>query len=349
MEAVLVWDGGDLAIPPLMGEPRDDQLQGTVGENLGELAGRECYDSLGTGRSTDSYHLHIKEVNHFSIYEHYNFTVEITAPTAPIVCTLANRPGFWVEEDNHKIRVTSNFRCLLDWEKWKPAVWLRSHDLGDILRMHGHALGSRVVDLPASLHAQGRREQLEGASRLVEPRSDEEKWVSMQLVMSRGCSHELVRHGDRTAISQRSTRFVAETKTDWVIHPLISQYFNEHADLIHHKLFIGDARNIYSHFAKNLRKFLVSKGVDKSKARKQARGAARGYLGNALQTRMIFSASVGQWRRMMEMRMSNYADAEIRVLFNRIFEELQKSRYADRFVFETEPAVDGCGYVLRGN
>jgi thymidylate synthase ThyX len=49
--------------------------------------------------------------------------------------------------------------------------------------------------------------------------------------------------------------------------------------------------------------------------RKQARGAARGFLGNALSTELIFSASVAQWRRMIAQRDNEAADAEIRDLF----------------------------------
>jgi hypothetical protein len=51
IKAALVWDGGsNVVIPQEMGVPRADQMQGTTMERLAELAGRVCYDSLGSGR-----------------------------------------------------------------------------------------------------------------------------------------------------------------------------------------------------------------------------------------------------------------------------------------------------------
>jgi thymidylate synthase ThyX len=80
-----------------------------------------------------------------------------------------------------------------------------------------------------------------------------------------------------------------------------------------------------------LQDYLTTKGADKHTARKQARGAARGYLGNALSTEIIFSASVAQWRRILAQRCHPAADAEIRVLAARILPVLQASRYGEDF------------------
>src|SRR6516225_6478111 len=79
LSARLVYDGGEAVyIPSEMGMPRDNQMQGTHAEQLCELAGRVCYDSLGKGLSSEEYHRHILEVNHTSTLEHFNFTVEFT-------------------------------------------------------------------------------------------------------------------------------------------------------------------------------------------------------------------------------------------------------------------------------
>ncbi len=95
MTARLVYDGGsEVFITPEMGMPRDDQMQGTVAEQLTELAGRVCYDSLGKGRPSfshmsvagipgdiwkpqrvEGYHDHILGSGHGSVLEHFNFTV----------------------------------------------------------------------------------------------------------------------------------------------------------------------------------------------------------------------------------------------------------------------------------
>jgi thymidylate synthase (FAD) len=42
--------------------------------------------------------------------------------------------------------------------------------------------------------------------------------------VSRGLTHELVRHRVGVAISQRSTRYVDEDESPWILHPLLEQY-----------------------------------------------------------------------------------------------------------------------------
>jgi thymidylate synthase ThyX len=196
-------------------------------------------------------------------------------------------------------------------------------------------------------------------SQVVAPETDEEKWVSMFMVGSRGFSHENVRHRFRTSVSQRSTRFVAENESPWVDHPLVQEYLKS-ADGSNHDLFKKEAgfvqrdveevkriaKETYDRVSTVLQAWLIEKGVDKFTARKQARGAARGYLGNALLTELIFSASVGQWKRMLRMRACAAADAEIREAFIQALEALKASRYADDFkAFEVEAAKDGLGQV----
>jgi hypothetical protein len=51
-----------LYLPESMGRPKENQLTGTIHENLGELASRICYDSLGSGRSSEALHQHILDV-----------------------------------------------------------------------------------------------------------------------------------------------------------------------------------------------------------------------------------------------------------------------------------------------
>lgn len=204
----LVWDGGDkILIPDEMGKPREDQLQGTVREQLSELGGRACYDSVGTGRSSIDYHKHIQEVGHLSVYEHAHMTVLVNLPLEALI--FLNRPGLWVEnrfEDG--FRVTFNPRNILDWDMWSEQIGVddfigrpSSFKIGDLLSLHAETAYPMMV-APRARQGPvfvGYRH----FSGVAEPETDEEKWVSMFMVGSRGFSHELVRHGDRTGISQR--------------------------------------------------------------------------------------------------------------------------------------------------
>lgn len=174
-----------------------------------------------------------------------------------------------------------------------------------------------------------------------------------------GNSHEQVRHGDETAISQRSTRYVDESESPWVIHPLIQKFISESGAMslpLKAQIdgTIEHSRSMYSDLVDKLQNWLVERmpgdtPYRKTTARKQARGAARGLLGNALQTEMIFSASVAQWKHMARMRAADAADAEIRTVYNKVVPILKASKYGDRFShIAMEPASDGLGMSLVG-
>jgi thymidylate synthase ThyX len=363
--AKLVWDGGaKIEIPEEMGKPRPDQLQGSVFEQLSELAGRVCYDSVGSGRTSPEYHKHIKEVGHLSVYEHAHMTVEIFMPLGNLAAIFLNRPGLWVVPKSDSFRVTFNPRNILDWDSWSGSVGVddfigkqADFKIGHILAYHAEKVYPMMVT--PRVREQNHEAWINERSRVVPPAGDEEKWISMFMAGSRGYSHEMVRHKFRTAVSQRSTRFVAENESEWIDHPLVQEFLaskdplpDDPENRIRGALagIIGDvkesARYVYGKTVKHLQEWLAAKGVDKLTARKQARGAARGYLGNALLTELIFSASVGQWRRMLRMRACAPADAEIRAVFIQALAALKASRYADDFkAFQIEPASDGLGEI----
>jgi len=365
--AELVWDGGDEVRIPARLMPRDgatmraDQMQGSARERLGELAGRCCYDSLGTGRSSTEYHSHILQVQNTSVYEHCAFTLEFrrprhsgSGPFAQDLCRwLFNRPELYVDVDDefNCARLTMNIRHALEWCGKKPGYQCDPFYESVLQELAGVAPGIRAlhraaVNSPSNVYV----------GRVVEPRDDHERWISMFLYGSRGMSHEQVRHGDWTAISQRSTRYVDESESAWVEHPLVSEFRREypnqafdHDDNSDDNVAdaIDRCREVYRSVTSTLQEYLAHRGVDRVTARKQARGAARGYLGNALYTEMIFSASVAQWRWMLKQRLSAAADAEIRVMYSSVLRELRKSRYAESLSdMETRPSPDGIGEVL---
>lgn len=368
--AKLVWDGDDtIRIPEEMGQPRSDQMLGTVGERLSELAGRVCYDSLGKGRNSAEYHSHLLEVGHGSVFEHYTRIFGVTpCPTYSLIVErvlpliFLNRRGVWVEYDRSAgfFRLTMNIRCVLDWFNWSNS-WLDAQgrqlntEAGFLLQEAWSRLVPTIVTRPDSV-----LDRLIGSVFEIEPKSDHEKWISLYMVGSRGFSHEQVRHGDETAISQRSTRYVEESESPWVLHPLIKAYLDEangeeKAEVLRQiDGTVVSSRNTYDFLVSKLEKWLLSKLPEdtpfrKATARKQARGASRGFLGNALQTELIFSASVAQWRHMIQMRASDAADGEIRLVYGSAVPALKQSRYGDRFEdIVLEPASDGLGLSLKG-
>lgn len=357
----LVWDGGDeVRIPEELGKPAPNQMLGTAAERVSELSGRTCYDSLGRGRSTDDYHKHILEVGHGSVYEHFAMTVQLGNCDSTVLWFLINRPGIWVEAAYGKIRITFNPRAILDWNSWtkkltyladSPDLVGKTGSVGDRLAVFAERFFPKIV--PRRDRALWALESYKDDC-IVEPRTDQEKWISMFLCGSRGWSHEQVRHKFRTAVSQRSTRFVNEAESSWVDHPLVQEYLGDQtqpiSDTGEMERVVGaikkHSKETYVFVVDRLEPWLIKRGVEKLTARKQARGAARGYLGNALWTEMIFSASVAEWKWMMSLRCSGPADAEIRGIFCEALPELRSSRYGDDFKnLELVPAPDGLGQM----
>lgn len=101
--------------------------------------------------------------------------------------------------------------------------------------------------------------------------------------VSRGLTNELVRHRAGVAISQRSTRYVDESESDWCLHP---------------------------------------------------------------STELVWSANVRALRHFIEMRASQYADAEIRFLAVKLWHIMRYEVPAYFSDYVEAPSPDGIGTVL---
>jgi len=362
MNVQYVYGTGDerVHVPQLMGFSRPDQLQGTVQECLIELCGRVCYDSLGTEKSRASgpFHLNLVNHKHYSVHEAVHITIETTLPLDPwfgipdISACLAPEGG--------KARLTFNLRHAIEWPKCVTCTWWKAEDK-DMVELVAHwALLLRNVLrkvapqlLPALPPLNFNANPIHPYEISEEPQVAGEAFVSLFLEDSRVFSHEMVRH--RGNVSQRSGRFVDETDRANCIHPLFRDYLNEcgflnesgEADGMWEGGTIDDqeivvrtnlgnavgslnaqARMVYISLVDALEPYAMQKlGLSALDARKQARSAARYYLGNGLSTEMIFTASIRHWRHIFEMRTPLAADAAIRGVMAEAQEIVLRSRY----------------------
>lgn len=230
-----------IALPPELGTPRPDQLQGPDSQKIIETAARTCYDSFGFGRDSAGHMKHILDVGHRSVLEHPSWTFFVSG-------------------------------------------------------------------------------------------------------VSRGDSHEHVRHRIGVAISQRSTRYVDESEGEWVKHPL---FIAEAGAEFHEAWSMAEqhCRAVYRDLVAHLQEKLVAKGVDKLTARKQARGTARGILGNALGTEMVWSANAHALLHFIDLRANPAADAEIRASAVAILRIMQEELPAVFGEYVILPAPDGLGEI----
>lgn len=158
--------------------------------------------------------------------------------------------------------------------------------------------------------------------------------------ISRGCSHEIVRHRAGFAYSQRSTRYVDEGDCAIVLDPFYAkQYEDKHMSAEH---FIETCKNSIDVYNGTVDWLLEAAPVElhpKDK-RKWARGKARQLLPHAIETRMTMTGNLRAWRHFIEQRSNRFAEAEIRRLAEKVFvtiKDLAPTVFAD---YEGE-VVDG--------
>lgn len=349
------------SVLPEGGLPLSHHFQSTPHDNLIELAGRICYDSCKSEktRSSADYHKHINDVAHTSVQRHCNFTVEVKYDGpylmdhhSLVALSCLNRPGVWVGLRENSIRVTANVCSILEWDKWHNSLVHPNLQVG---------LGNLIRELvrpkvPMAFASSPVIASENFVGELVEPLFPEEKWYSFHISsVSRGLTHELVRHGWHTEKSQRSTRYVDESESEWIWHPLIDRFVNC-------KSYIGFMPNqkdpyslieiqslcqsAYTNLTNQLQTELTNLEIDKFTARKQARGAARGILGNALSTELIWSTSLDGVAEMINQRGNSGADAEIRLLSNEIFEIMKENLAAAGYNYAVTDSPDGIGKVI---
>lgn len=331
-----VWDNTDYSkavrVPEPLGVPKSHHMSSTPLDNLIELAGRCCYDSFNTteSRSTDKYHQHIIEVGHGSVQEHANivFRLEhgVSVNGCELLSSLVGRPGVyatgcpaWSSCCN---TIVANVRAIREWGKW-PRFESYGIALGYALQDAAKAYAPKALaDIP-EWHPRPKHLSELFSTRVVSAELPEEEiWASLFFTgISRGLSHELVRHKFMTAVSQRSTRYCDEDDSPWIPHPLIRDNILCMTGFGHVQ---GYAQSWYRWIKDALQSSLIERNVDKHTARKQARGAARGILGNALETELVFSASLAQWRHMLKLRANPAADDEIHEVFDEVREVLNE-------------------------
>lgn len=131
--------------------------------------------------------------------------------------------------------------------------------------------------------------------------------------VSRALTHELIRHR-HLSYSQLSQRFVNEggREDNLVLPP--AAHDDMAAAMIHQRAH-DQAHLIYND--------LVAHYTSKGLPRKQAREAARAVLPNQQETKLTITANLRAWREFIQKRNTVAADAEIRILAQKVLEHLR--------------------------
>jgi thymidylate synthase (FAD) len=161
--------------------------------------------------------------------------------------------------------------------------------------------------------------------------------------ISRSCSHELVRHRAGFGYSQLSQRYVDESDAAFVMPPAIQ------GDATMEREWQVQVESAQAAYVQGVERLMTKYEWVESKVhrRKMAREAARSVLPNATEVKIVVSANVRAWRTMLELRLGEGAELEIRrmaVACLRILQREAPALFAD---FEIYQGVDGteCGRV----
>ena len=143
-------------------------------------------------------------------------------------------------------------------------------------------------------------------------------WSVLVEGVSRALTHELVRHR-HLSYSQLSQRYVDESEVAFVLPPEIpaeGPAFDLFRDSCQRSL--DDYRKLLSTIEEQ-----VKDEPSATLRRKRARQTARSLLPNATETKIVITGNARAWRHFIELRGSESAEAEIRVLALKMLRLLQ--------------------------
>jgi thymidylate synthase (FAD) len=144
-------------------------------------------------------------------------------------------------------------------------------------------------------------------------------WTFLFEGVSRALTHELVRHR-HLSYSQLSQRYVDESEVAFVLPPEIAP------DSKAYQIFVKSCERANDEY-KQLLAEIEEQVKDEPSAtlrRKRARQTARSLLPNAAETKIVVTGNARAWRHFMELRGSESAEAEIRILAVRLLRILQQ-------------------------
>jgi thymidylate synthase (FAD) len=132
--------------------------------------------------------------------------------------------------------------------------------------------------------------------------------------VSRSLTHELIRHHVGIDFSQLSQRYVDSAQMTYVVPPAMRGDEQTEDRLRQH--WLTSVRN-YEAEVMNLEA--------QGKTRKQAREAARAFLPNCAETKIVVTANIQAWRNFVLERGTEHADAEIRELAVEVARQLKEA------------------------
>ncbi|MEP6590871.1 MAG: FAD-dependent thymidylate synthase [Gemmatimonadota bacterium] len=155
--------------------------------------------------------------------------------------------------------------------------------------------------------------------------------------VSRSLTHELVRHRAGFGYSQLSQRYVDESDAAFVMPPAVQ------GDEALEAGWLTQMEAAQASYVAMVERLMERYAwvPDKIHRRKLAREAGRSVLPNGTETKIVVSGNIRAWRTMLELRLGEGAEREIRRLAVMVLETLRAESPAFFHDFELYQAGDG--------
>lgn len=269
------------------------QYTGNYYEDLLEYAGRICYDSSGKPKSrpTKEYLLNLYDSKHHSVFGHAVLSFEVTTKLAKLWFDYFQAiPGWWVDLADSEVyrKLTVNLRFILS-EEVREFLF---HLDGDLVMLFNTF--ERMFCEQYPILYDNRTDFDYDKAKFHEFEPAKINWYTFEIICSRSCSHEWIRHSYQSAISQRSTRYVDESDFNFVLHPEFDGDISIVSNLV------KDSKAAYAELMKS------------DLPLKTKRAVAARILPHGMATKIVYTVSEKELGYIFEQRISDHADAEIR-------------------------------------
>jgi thymidylate synthase (FAD) len=165
-------------------------------------------------------------------------------------------------------------------------------------------------------------------------------WTLLLTGVSRGFTHQLVRHRVGFSFSQLSQQYHDETKAQFV-EPLAIKLSPQARQVW--KRSISLSKQAYAEILKLLHnpKQLAASGLEERELRRAARSAARSVLPNATETKIVMTANARAFRYFLRLRGSIPGDEEMRRVAAALLKQLRPEAPSIFFDFKVGKLKDG--------
>lgn len=308
-------------------------IQTNIGK-ISEFAGRICYNSgykNQKNRDSISYHKHIIESKHFSIYGHINFTISIDIDN--IISLLFLQMNSYVQEEYNNLQffnylfeflskykriylryifgilyVNISLRHIIEFFAENKADYLATVFIKTLLEKHEDLRKFLEILFPDKLSFVLNTQN--NFQDFIKAVNDVFKWYSFYIYTSRRTANELIRHNTEYAISQQSTRYVFKNNLQIVdirdyLYPNISDVRIDYFTSNLKEKYFTTTESLLKKIWEFLSKFIQDYG------KKEILGYYANFLPNGIDTELVFSCTEWQFERIKEQRLTKYADKNI--------------------------------------